>query len=83
MSFLWTTFTRFDPATDIHAAAERIEANHVIRTPPIVIDARMKASYPAELHCDPETAARVTARWHEYFASGGVEMGDAERAHLD
>ncbi|HHQ47429.1 MAG TPA: UbiD family decarboxylase [Acidobacteria bacterium] len=83
INFLWTTFTRFDPAADLHAAAERIEANHVLRTPPIVLDARMKPSYPAELHCDPETAARVTSRWREYFPAGHVEMGDAERGHLD
>jgi len=43
----------------------------------------MQPSYPAELHCDPETAARVTSRWKEYFPGGNVEMGDAERAHLD
>ncbi len=83
MNFLWTTFTRFDPATDLHAAAERIEVNHVLRTPPIVLDARMKPSYPPELHCDPETAALVSSRWHEYFPAGGVEMGDAERGHLE
>jgi len=82
MNFLWTTFTRFDPASDLHAAATRIEANHVVRTPPIVIDARMKPSYPAELHTDPETAARVSRRWTEYFPAGNVEMGDAERGHL-
>jgi hypothetical protein len=28
-------------------------------------------------------AAQVQARWHELFPAGGVEMGDAERAHLD
>lgn len=83
MNFLWTTFTRFDPASDLHAAATRIEANHVLRTPPIVIDARMKPSYPEELHCDPRTAARVSDRWNEYFPAGDIEMGDAERGHLD
>ncbi len=81
MSFLWTVFTRFEPAADIHAAATRVVRNHLVRTPPIVIDARMKPSYPAELFCDPGTAATVTRRWREYFPSG-VEMGDSDSSHL-
>jgi len=82
MNFLWTTFTRFEPAADIHAAATRVVRNHVARTPPIVIDARMKPWYPKELTCDPAVAATVTRRWREYFPSG-VEMGDSEKGHLD
>jgi 4-hydroxybenzoate decarboxylase subunit C len=82
MNFLWTTFTRFEPAADVHAAATRIVRNHVARTPPIVIDARMKAWYPKELSCDPAVAATVSRRWREYFPSG-VEMGDSEQGHLD
>jgi UbiD family decarboxylase len=83
MNFLWTTFTRFEPASDIHAASRRIVRNHIAYSGPIVIDARMKPWYPKELSCDPETAALVTRRWKEYFPSGKVEMGDSERAHLD
>jgi len=82
MNFLWTTFTRFEPAADLHAAAIRVERNHVVRTPPIAIDARMKPSYPGELFCDEATAARVDRRWREYFPGGGVEMGDSGLAHL-
>ena len=29
MNFLWTTFTRFEPAADIHAAATRVVRHHV------------------------------------------------------
>ncbi len=83
MNFLWTTFTRFDPAADLHAARADATLNHVAFTPPIVIDARMKESYPEEVSCDEETAATVDRRWSEYFPSGGVEMGDSERGHLD
>ncbi|MDX1644519.1 MAG: hypothetical protein R3244_09210, partial [Thermoanaerobaculia bacterium] len=59
---------------------------------PIVIDARLDPEFPDELFCDPETAAKVEERWREYFpsgagadqgATGGVEMGDADHAHLD
>jgi 3-polyprenyl-4-hydroxybenzoate decarboxylase len=83
MNFLWTTFTRFEPAADIHAAATRIVRNHLSYTGPIVIDARMKPWYPKEVSCRPDIAAQVTARWREYFPAGGVEMGDSERGHLD
>ena len=83
INFLWTTFTRFEPAADLHAAATRVARNHLVYTPPIVIDARMKPSYPKELTCREDVAATVTRRWREYFPAGGVEMGDAERGHLD
>jgi len=83
VNFLWTTFTRFEPAADIHAARVSLERNHVAFTPPVAIDARMKPWYPAEVSCDPETAELVTSRWREYFPYGRVTMGDAERGHLD
>lgn len=81
INFLWTTFTRFEPAADIHSAVVRVVRNHLCREFPIVIDARLKPGFPEELHCDEETAERVTRRWREYFPSG-VEMGDSETAHL-
>jgi len=82
-NFLWTTFTRFEPAADIHAARASLERNHVVFTPPVAIDARMKPWYPAEVSGAPDIAARVTDRWREYFPYGRVAMGDAERGHLD
>lgn len=82
MNFLWSTFTRFDPARDVHAAQVELVANHPSFTPPIVIDARVKPWYPEELFCDEATARLVTRRWKEYFP-GGLEMGDSDRGHLD
>jgi UbiD family decarboxylase len=82
MNFLWTTFTRFEPAADIHAAARRVVRNHVACTPPILVDARLKPGFPRELSCSEEVATTVTRRWREYFPAG-VEMGDSEQAHLD
>jgi 3-polyprenyl-4-hydroxybenzoate decarboxylase len=82
MNFLWTTFTRFEPAADIHAASVRVARHHLAYTPPILIDARLKPWYPGELACRPDIAARVTRRWREYFPDRPVEMGDADRAHL-
>jgi len=82
MNFLWTTFTRFEPAADIHAAATEVRQQQLCRKPPIVIDARLKPDFPRELFCDERTAATVTRRWREYFPSG-VEMGDSALGHLD
>ncbi|MFL6261381.1 MAG: UbiD family decarboxylase [Thermoanaerobaculia bacterium] len=82
INFLWTTFTRFEPAADIHAAATGLVRHHVSYTPPILIDARMKPWYPKELFADEATAATVTRRWKEYFPGGGVEMGDSGVGHL-
>jgi UbiD family decarboxylase len=83
MNFLWTTFTRFEPAADIHAAATRVVRHHVVHEPPVLIDARRKPSFPQELACDPDTKALVSRRWREYFPDGRVEMGDSDNAHLD
>ncbi len=82
INFLWMTFTRFDPASDIVCREQQIVSNHVAFVGPMAIDARMKANYPAELTCDPDIAKTVTDRWKEYFPAG-LEMGDSERGHLD
>jgi 3-polyprenyl-4-hydroxybenzoate decarboxylase len=83
MNFLWTTFTRFEPAADIHAASQRVVRHHIAYEPPVVIDARMKPWYPKEVTCRGDIAQQVTQRWKEYFPSGAIEMGDSERGHLD
>ncbi|MBP6218640.1 MAG: UbiD family decarboxylase [Oligoflexales bacterium] len=67
MSFLWTSFTRFDPSRDIHAGSKSIQLNRCILSGPIAIDARMKPWYPKELFCDPETKSLVDRRWKTYF----------------
>ena len=83
VNFLWTTFTRFEPARDLHAAARELVRNQVALRPPILIDARLKPGFPDELFCDEDTATKVTRRWREYFPAGKVEMGDSAAAHLD
>jgi UbiD family decarboxylase len=82
INFLWTTFTRFEPAADVHAAGREVVRNHLAYTAPILIDARLKPGFPRELSCSEDVAATVTRRWREYFP-GGVEMGDSESGHLD
>ncbi|MDT7690337.1 MAG: 4-hydroxybenzoate decarboxylase subunit [Acidobacteriota bacterium] len=68
--FLWATWTRFEPASDIHAAATTVRRSHISYTAPLVIDARMKPGYPDELVARPDVAELVTRRWHEYFPRG-------------
>jgi UbiD family decarboxylase len=65
--FLWATWTRFDPASDIYAAKVETRNNHIGYTAPIVIDARMKPWYPAEVEPLEETVKLVDSRWREYF----------------
>jgi UbiD family decarboxylase len=65
--FLWSVFTRFEPAGDVYAAATDLVRHHPSYTPPIVIDSRMKPWYPAEVECDPATASLVDRRWREYM----------------
>ena len=82
--FLWTAFTRMEPAADLHGK-QSIVRNHLAFSGSIALDARIKPWYPGELFCDPETASTVTNRWGEYFPASGrkVEMGDSDVGHLD
>ncbi len=82
-NFLWTVFTRFEPAADIYSRETRVVRNAAAFALPLVIDARMKPPYPRELFCDEVTARGVTSRWSDYFPGGKVEMGDSDRGHLD
>lgn len=80
-NFLWSTFTRLDPAQDVFAAATTVEHNHVGYRPPVVLDARLPGDFPAESLCAPEIGRKVERRWREYFPQG-MEMGDSDRGHL-
>ena len=67
--FLWATWTRFDPASDVYAKMIVLKNNSIGYASPIVIDARMKPWYPKEVEPDPETVKLVDERWMKYFAS--------------
>lgn len=60
--FLWTMFTRFEPAADIHAAASECRRFHLGLTPPVVFDCRMKSWYPHVLEVDEVTRRKVDGR---------------------
>ncbi|WP_310551635.1 UbiD family decarboxylase [Paenibacillus glufosinatiresistens] len=68
-SFLWTVFTRFNPATDIYAEST-VRHHHIGYKLPIVIDARMKPGYPDELFPREDIVETVDRRWKEYFPNG-------------
>jgi UbiD family decarboxylase len=66
-NFLWSTWTRFEPAGDIYAAETNVVRHHLSYRSPIVIDARKKPSLPDELVVREDIAELVDRRWHEYF----------------
>lgn len=65
--FLWATWTRFNPSTDIFAKKLKVINNHISYTSPIVIDARMKPWYPKEVEVRDDIRKLVDKRWNEYF----------------
>src|SRR6476661_7465952 len=68
--FLWSTWTRFEPASDIYASATTIHRHHLVYTGPIVIDARTKPGFPDELIVSDNIGGLVDRRWAEYFPRG-------------
>lgn len=73
--FLWTVFTRFEPASDIHSRQSRVEKMRVQLSPPLVIDCRIKPWYPPLVLPAQETVAGVDAKWSKLF--GGKGLGSA------
>ena len=65
--FLWSTWTRFEPAADIYARETSVVRHHLSYKSPIVIDARKKPSLPEELVVRDDIAKLVDQRWPEYF----------------
>ncbi len=60
--FLWTIFTRFEPAADICGAGETTHRYHVGLTAPIIFDCRMKPWYPPALEVDQQTKKMVDGK---------------------
>jgi 4-hydroxy-3-polyprenylbenzoate decarboxylase len=70
-NFLWVTFTRSDPARDIHGVGAFIDHKHWGCTGPLVIDARLKPHHAPPLIEDPA----VTRRVDELGKKGGCLHG--------
>ena len=58
-NFLWVTFTRSDPARDLHGACEAFTHKHWGCELPILIDARTKPWHAPGLEKDPAVARKV------------------------
>ena len=70
-NFLWVTFTRSDPATDIYGVGAFTHAKHWGAKTAVVIDARLKTYHAPPLESDPEVEKRVD----ELGAPGGPLHG--------
>jgi UbiD family decarboxylase len=71
-NFLWSTWTRFEPASDIYAAETNVVRHHLAYKAPIVIDARKKPSLPDELIVRDDIKKLVDDRWREYFPANNL-----------
>jgi 4-hydroxy-3-polyprenylbenzoate decarboxylase len=60
-NFVWVTFTRSNPARDVHGPGSFTRHKHWGCTGPLVIDARSKPELPPVLESDPAVSARVEA----------------------
>lgn len=60
-NFLWTAFTRSDPAKDLHGLWASIEDKHWGCRGPLVMDARIKPHHAPPLIEDPDVMRRVDA----------------------
>jgi 4-hydroxy-3-polyprenylbenzoate decarboxylase len=70
-NFLWITFTRTNPAADIHGIESFTEDKHWGCRGPLVIDARLKPHHAPPLVADPDVSRRVD----ELAAPGGPLHG--------
>jgi len=70
-NFLWTTFTRSNPAADVHGVGAATRQKHWGCTGALVIDARIKPHHAPALEEDPAVSARVD----RLAASGGALAG--------
>jgi 4-hydroxy-3-polyprenylbenzoate decarboxylase len=60
-NFVWTTFTRSNPAADVYGIGAFTHQKHWGCSGPLVIDARIKAHHAPPLVEDPEVSRRVDA----------------------
>ena len=70
-NLLWMSFTRSNPAADVHGAGATIRNKHWGCTGPLVIDARLKPHHAPPVEEDPI----VTARIDELCRRGGPLAG--------
>lgn len=67
-NFLWKTFTRSSPASDLHVRYHSVSQYRIHYMFPILLNTLMKPSYPSEVEVDEQTYKLVSSRWKEYFS---------------
>ena len=72
-NFLWVTFTRANPANDIHGIAAFTRNKHWGCEGPMIIDARVKPHHAPPVETDPAIERKVD----RLFAKGGSLHGIA------
>lgn len=70
-NFLWVTFTRSNPAEDVHGVQPFTKAKHWGCEGSLIIDARVKPHHAPLLEADPDIAKKVDA----YGVKGGALHG--------
>lgn len=70
-NYLWVTFTRANPATDIYGIGEFTKDKHWGCTGSLIIDARIKFHHAPVLEVDPKISAKVDS----LFKKGGSLYG--------
>jgi 4-hydroxy-3-polyprenylbenzoate decarboxylase len=60
-NLLWVTFTRSNPAADVHGVEAAVRQKHWGCAGPLVIDARLKPHHAPPVEEDPAVSARVDA----------------------
>lgn len=66
--FIWTMFTRMEPASDVHSKTN-VYKNHIAFEPPVVFDCRMKPWIPKVLVPNPETTKSVDQKFQSIIDS--------------
>lgn len=68
-NFIWKTFTRSAPASDLYIRHNSITRYRMDYAFPMILNSLMKPSYPEEVLVDEQTARLVSSRWKEYFSN--------------
>ena len=66
-NYIWTTYTRCNPANDIYGVGSFIDNKHWGCRGPLIIDARIKPHHAPPVEKDPETEKRID----KLFEKGG------------
>jgi 4-hydroxy-3-polyprenylbenzoate decarboxylase len=74
-NFLWVTFTRSNPAADVHGIDAFMHRKHWGCRGPLVIDARLKPHHAPPVEEDPAVSSRVDALCHRGGPLGAILGG--------